>query len=164
MQMVPGWFQRVSDRGFSFILFYIVVSLFDRSFSYLLGICDVYIGLTQQGVLQAFVFGFPLLGEIPRFACMSVHLYIFGFPLLGSSVCIRRASEGCPYTTSLYLYFPRAFSKIMVSAFAALFSSLARSSASLAFSASSFAFWAASFCRCSPSHSAQASGSVKTRA
>ena len=33
---------------------------------------------------------------------MLVHLYIFGFPLLGSSVSIRRASEGCPYTDEVY--------------------------------------------------------------
>ena len=66
----------VSCRGFGFVPLGVGVLVSIVHSLIFLGICDV-------GVLQAFVFGFPLLGEIPRFAYILVHLYIFGFPLLG---------------------------------------------------------------------------------
>ena len=59
-----------SCEGFWFVLLGDGVLVSIVHFLIFLGICDVYIGLTLQGVLQAFVFGFPLSGEIPRFACI----------------------------------------------------------------------------------------------
>ena len=70
-------------EGFWFVLLGEGVLVSIVCFLIFLGICDVYIGLTLQGVLQAFVFGFPLLGEIPRFACMFITYIFFGSPLLG---------------------------------------------------------------------------------
>ena len=62
----------VSCNGFWFVLLGDGVLVSIVCFLIFLGIGAVYIELTLQGVLQAFVFGFPLSGEIPGFACISV--------------------------------------------------------------------------------------------
>ena len=57
-EMVPGWFQ-IEGLGFVLLGDGVLVSIIP--FLIILGICGVYRGLTSQGVLQAFVFGFPLV-------------------------------------------------------------------------------------------------------
>ena len=66
----------VSCGGFWFILLGDCVLASIIHFLIFLGICGIYVGLTLQGVLQAFVFGFPLSGS-----CVIVLRSIRGLPL-----------------------------------------------------------------------------------